>query len=189
MHLGAKVQADKVVGWLKDMSARGRDLTPAMADFGQYMRNSARENFLRGGRPTWRPLKEATVHAWAGSRKTWTGKSGSYTQAGRAAVAGRKPLVASGRLMNSISPRHTARSMTLSTTVKYARVHQYGGSTGPRTIVPRTKKALFWPGAAHPVKSVRHPGSKIPARPYLVFQPEDLAYLQRRLPGWVIEGR
>lgn len=31
---------------------------------------------------------------------------------------------------------------------------------GPHTIYPVRKKALFWPGAMHPVKSVRHPGYK-----------------------------
>jgi hypothetical protein len=38
--------------------------------------------------------------------------------------------------------------------------------TEPHVIVPRDKKALFWPGAAHPVKKVNHPGT--PAKPYLI---------------------
>lgn len=37
--------------------------------------------------------------------------------------------------------------------------------TGPHIIVPRTKQALYWPGAEHPVKRVRHPGTK--PSPYL----------------------
>lgn len=32
--------------------------------------------------------------------------------------------------------------------------------TRPHVIRPRFKKALFWPGARHPVKMVRHPGTK-----------------------------
>lgn len=32
--------------------------------------------------------------------------------------------------------------------------------TRPHTIRPRRKRALFWPGAAHPVRVVRHPGVK-----------------------------
>lgn len=32
--------------------------------------------------------------------------------------------------------------------------------TNPYTIRPRLKKALWWPGALHPVKKVRHPGIK-----------------------------
>jgi hypothetical protein len=36
--------------------------------------------------------------------------------------------------------------------------------TAPHIIVPVKRRALFWPGAAHPVKIVRHPGTK--ANPY-----------------------
>ena len=32
--------------------------------------------------------------------------------------------------------------------------------TKPHLIGPRYKKALYWPGAAHPVKLVHHPGTK-----------------------------
>jgi len=35
----------------------------------------------------------------------------------------------------------------------------------PHIIEARNKKALYWPGAAHPVKRVFHPGSK--ANPFL----------------------
>lgn len=34
------------------------------------------------------------------------------------------------------------------------------GTRGPYTISPRRKRALFWKGAAHPVKRVTHPGIK-----------------------------
>ncbi|MEU1309505.1 HK97 gp10 family phage protein [Streptomyces cinnamoneus] len=47
--------------------------------------------------------------------------------------------------------------------------------TGPHVITPRNKKALYWPGARHPVAKVNHPGT--PAQPYL--RP---ALLQRRTP-------
>lgn len=38
--------------------------------------------------------------------------------------------------------------------------YQDRGTKGPYTITPRKKRALFWKGAAHPVKRVRHPGVK-----------------------------
>ncbi|WP_202495164.1 hypothetical protein [Streptomyces sp. SID4982] len=47
--------------------------------------------------------------------------------------------------------------------------------TGPHVILPRNKKALYWPGADHPVAKVNHPGTA--ARPYL--RP---ALLRRRTP-------
>ena len=43
-------------------------------------------------------------------------------------------------------------------TVNYALyVHE---GTGPHDIVPIKAQALFWPGAAHPVKRVHHPGTR-----------------------------
>lgn len=38
--------------------------------------------------------------------------------------------------------------------------YQDEGTDGPYTIRPRRKRALFWAGAAHPVRVVRHPGLK-----------------------------
>jgi len=43
-------------------------------------------------------------------------------------------------------------------TASYAPFVEFG--TKPHTILPRDKKALYWPGAAHPVARVNHPGSK-----------------------------
>ena|SRR5665213_1473511 len=43
-------------------------------------------------------------------------------------------------------------------TADYAKYVEFG--TAPHTILPKDKKALFWPGAAHPVRSVHHPGTK-----------------------------
>lgn len=52
---------------------------------------------------------------------------------------------------------------------KYAAIHQLGGQTKPHVIRPKNGRALFWPGARHPVAKINHPGSKIPARPYFPF--------------------
>ena len=48
--------------------------------------------------------------------------------------------------------------------IKYARGVEFG--TRPHLIKPKNKKALYWKGAKHPVKSVQHPGSK--AKPFLI---------------------
>lgn len=49
--------------------------------------------------------------------------------------------------------------------VEYAlAVHEGTGIHGPKgkpiEILPKNKKALWWPGALHPVKRVMHPGQK-----------------------------
>lgn len=43
-------------------------------------------------------------------------------------------------------------------TASYAPFVEFG--TKPHMIYPKDKMALYWPGAAHPVKSVNHPGTK-----------------------------
>lgn len=54
--------------------------------------------------------------------------------------------------------------------VIYARIHEYGGRTKPHRIEPVRAQALRWlDGEGSPVfaRYVEHPGSNIPARPYL----------------------
>lgn len=65
-----------------------------------------------------------------------------------------------GNLVNTITHYITdgGRTGVLKATAPYAKfVHEGTGIFGPlkKKIVPTTKKALFWPGARHPVKSVK----------------------------------
>jgi len=55
------------------------------------------------------------------------------------------------------------------------------GGTGPFDIHPVNKMALWWEGAAHPVRVVHHPG--IPSRPFMApalehFTPEIIAAVE-----------
>lgn len=75
--------------------------------------------------------------------------------------------VDTGRLRSSIVHRidgaGRVSGITVGTNVSYAADVEYG--TAPHVIAPRNKKALFWPGAAHPVAKVNHPGTK--AKPFM----------------------
>jgi HK97 gp10 family phage protein len=86
--------------------------------------------------------------------------------------------VRTGALLNSIGASKriteeadgTLTGQIGSQGVPYARIHEFGGTTKPHVIVPRNKKALKFKGAGGDdvfAKIVNHPGSKIPARPYL----------------------
>lgn len=81
--------------------------------------------------------------------------------------ARRRAPVDTGRLRSSIVSRAegSGRSVgyVIGTNVSYAAAVEYG--TAPHVIKPRYKRALFWPGAAHPVAQVNHPGTK--AQPFL----------------------
>jgi hypothetical protein len=72
------------------------------------------------------------------------------------------PKVRTGRYRSSIALRLDRDSRGLfaeiGSKVPYALPLELG--TPPRVIVPRRKKALAWPGGGHPVKRVRHPGTR-----------------------------
>lgn len=65
----------------------------------------------------------------------------------------------SGDLRASLTVQEVdAQTVAMGTNLEYARfVHQGTGLWGPlrRRITPTTKQALHWPGARHPVKSVK----------------------------------
>lgn len=79
--------------------------------------------------------------------------------------AKRRCTVNTGRLRASITlePFNGGLAVKVGTKVEYAKAVEFG--TGPHIIRPKNKRALFWPGARHPVKLVRHPGSR--AKPFL----------------------
>src|ERR1700694_120011 len=64
----------------------------------------------------------------------------------------------SGFLAQTFKAELTTGTLKWSPTASYAPYVEFG--TAPHTIYPKEKKALFWPGAAHPVSKVNHPGTK-----------------------------
>jgi len=68
-----------------------------------------------------------------------------------------------GRLRAGIHSRINPLNGKVESTVGYGIfVHE---GTSPHIIRPVNKKALYWKGAAHPVKLVHHPGTK--ANPFM----------------------
>jgi phage virion morphogenesis protein len=150
-------------------------LRPAMKNIGEYVARSTWERFNKGIDPAGRPWKPLQV------------QSGSSRMAQQLAKGTRKVLVKSGLLQNSFTYKAGSDSVVVGTNVAHAAIHQFGGKTPPHEIRPYRKKALAWPGGAHPVKVVKHPGSVIPARPFLGLSSEDqtevLAILSDHLEG------
>ncbi|MFA7174567.1 MAG: phage virion morphogenesis protein [Kiritimatiellia bacterium] len=138
------VNTAPVQAMLDAIVKRMGDMTPAMREIGEIVVTQTAEAFEDGGLPG---------HAWKKS--------------GRVNESGGQTLVNTSRLRNSINYKATKNDVEVGTNVAYAAIHQLGGQTKPHVIRPKNGKALFWPGASHPVKSVNHPGSKIPARPFL----------------------
>ena len=135
---------------LQELRSRGENLTPVMAAIGEVVLHQAHQAFETGTAPDgtpWEPLKS---------------RQGQI-------------LVLTGRLLSSLGQAAGADfaevgvgvGVSAGTAAIYAAIHQFGGKTKAHVIRPREKKALAWPGARHPVGAVKHPGSDIPARPYI----------------------
>jgi phage virion morphogenesis protein len=80
--------------------------------------------------------------------------------------AGKSLLENSGELYDSVTGEADENAATWGSNKEYARIHQDGGKTSAHTIRASEAKALQIPGVGFR-KAVKHPGSVIPARPYL----------------------
>ncbi|CRL44649.1 Phage virion morphogenesis family protein [Sodalis glossinidius str. 'morsitans'] len=65
----------------------------------------------------------------------------------------------------------------------YERIHQQGTTNRPHVIRPRYKKALVFNGRV--VKRVNHPGSTIPARPFLSLTEQDYQALTHTINDYL----
>jgi phage virion morphogenesis protein len=146
VSINVKIDDQQVRQMLERLQQRMGDLSPVMRVIGEIVRTSVVKNFESGGRPRW-PVSK------------------------RAAQQGGQTLIKSSRLMKSITWKASRDSVAIGTNVLYAAIHQLGGKTGPHEIRPKNKKALRTPFGIF--RKVKHPGSKIPARPFLMVQDED----------------
>jgi phage virion morphogenesis protein len=154
-----EINDSEVRRMLTKMRARVGDLRPFMKVAGEALVEETKDRFRTMTDPEGHPWKPLSA-AYAATKKRSRGKI----------------LYLRGRLEGSIRYQLDGSDTVLvGTNVVYAAIHQFGGDTKPHTIRPKNKRALFWPGAAHPVRSVNHPGSHIPARPYLGMGDRDRA--------------
>ncbi|WP_052941659.1 phage virion morphogenesis protein [Chromobacterium subtsugae] len=165
------------------------DKTPLMRELAGIMSGAVEENFAMEGRPKWLGLKPSTMQQRVGgkmktSRGIW--KNGAWSIAiGQRMARGVKILQNSGRLAGSMTPAWDNETSQVGTNVVYAAIQNNGGETRAHEIRPKYKQALAFGG--HVVRVVHHPGSKIPARQFLVLDEADgaeiegaaLAYLRR----------
>lgn len=171
---------------LGGMVRRSEDTGPAMRILTSIMRTSVVRNFEEEGRPQkWTPLAPSTV------RKR--GAAGPILR-----VQG-----FAGGLLGSIHERTEQRSAKLATNKPHAAIHQLGG-TIRRTTKARTlaftdagrfmsrKQARRRKKAAVRVAFSRGGRSytiRIPARPYLLIQDEDVVEMRRAVAQYITGGQ
>ncbi len=177
--MSVKVDATNVLAMLQKLQEKASNMTPVLSYIGERIRSSVLQNFEVGGR--W----SGTVGDWHGGGKKWAPLSQGRKAFKQSVGNDSKTLQFNGNLRNSISPVITDNQVEIGTNVAYAAIHQFGATKGPFQIKPKNKKALFWPGARHPVAIVNHPGFTIPARPFLVVQDTDIAAITAKIASYL----
>jgi phage virion morphogenesis protein len=165
---------DHIIQQLRELLGRVERREGLMATWAGTMHRAVEDNFAAQGHPSWQELHPGTI---AGRRKagTWPGQIMQRT----------------GQLAASVQMAWDNNSAVVGTNVAYAAIHQFGGQTKPHVtkphvIKPKFKRALAFGGVV--VRQVQHPGSKIPARPFLALTPEDADDLVRDAEDW-LEGQ
>jgi len=162
---------------LREAERRGANMRVMWDRVGNEGLEIARENFRSQGRP----------RKW----KSWTRSYGNW----RSKKAPGKILNLSGRLLNSLSKGDAdnlfstnRRGAEVGTKTPYAETQQEGARTRPHVIKPKAGKALRWAGSSGTIqyaKSVKHPGSKIPARPFLVIPDSQVPRLTKIIEDYM----
>lgn len=154
-----QIKKSEIEGAITELINKLDQPAQLMESIGTVLASTTAQNFLAQGRPKWLGLKNP------GPKR----KNGMILQD-------------TGRLRDSIVTASTGNSVTIGTNVVYAAIHQFGGQTKAHVIKPKNKKVLAFNGRF--AKKVNHPGSKIPARPFLPvnkdgeLQPEVLAGIE-----------
>lgn len=105
-----KIDAARVTAALERLAQGTVNPAPVMPVIAGIMHDAVMENFERGGRPKWLGLKPATI-----AQKQKLGY-------------GDKILIRRGRLYSSITQQSDSHSAVVGTNLKYAAIHQFGGT-------------------------------------------------------------
>lgn len=167
-----KLEYEPVLRAWRRAAAELGDTRSLMRGVAGIMFRAVEDNFAEEGRPKWVDLHPGTKAARE-KAGTWPGKI----------------LQRSGQLAASIVQLFTATTATVGSNKIYAPIVFLGGRTKPHTITARNGRALAFAGIV--VRSVRHPGSNIPARNALRLTPRDLRDIveDARMRTWQVLAR
>lgn len=159
------VKDEGVQAALKALAARVSNLTPVLQVIGEGITERTKHRFDTSTAPNgapWKPNSAATLamlsDRLAGSKSNIK-KNGDLNAKGSRMLAGKKLLISSGFLRQQIVPNATGNTLTVSATAKYAAMHQFGGVTSAKSMIP---------------------GKNIPARPFLPIHQDGSLYPQEQ---------
>jgi phage gpG-like protein len=167
----AKIDDKNCEIMLKGIENNGKNLSRAMKTIAVELEESVRENFEVGGRYS----KAGSI---IGGPKKWP-----KSQYGGS-------LIRTGNLRDSITSKSDKASAQVGTNIAYAKIHNFGATVAGQTIIPREKRALafIWNGLRRIYAKVTTKTHDIPARPFMVVQPEDIEGFKETLLEHLTEG-
>jgi phage virion morphogenesis protein len=185
------IREDQMLIALGQLGVAVNDVPDMLRIVGAYMLGSVAKTFRNEGSPagSWPALADSTK-----KRKGYT--------------AGHKLLILSGRLFGSIQAVVMGKTLSIGTGLVYAAVHQWGsldrkgGSVGAQAkiegrgvhvdaysymrVIQKENKAKGLRRIRLQTKVAAHDRHQnIPARPYLVFRPEDPSNVELAIAGWI----
>lgn len=176
----AKIEYKPVIAALRRAATAMGNTRPLMGAVAHIMSRAVEDNFKDEGRPKWKDLAASTKLAYQMGGKDWKRLKGGGS-AGIKPFGGRI-LQRSGQLASSIQTSFGNTTAVVGSNKIYAAIHQFGGHTRPHVIRAKNKRALSFGGIV--VRQVNHPGSNIPARPFLRLTPRDLRDIVLRAEGF-----
>jgi phage virion morphogenesis protein len=175
-----EVKDEGVRAVLQALKQRAGNLAPVLQAIGEGITERTKHRFDTSTAPDgtpWKPNSAATLAMLAGrlsGQKSKVKKDGSLNASGARQLAGKKPLIGESHdLRRQIIPQATRDTLTVSATAKYAAMHQFGGVTSARSMIP---------------------GKTIPARPFLpvrqdgTLYPQEQALVLQALNDFLMDG-
>jgi len=164
--INATIDDHKFDALIEVMNDHAVHLKPVLAAVGNLVVKSVKRNFREGGRP----------EKWVSSKKP-KGKT----------------LIGTGALMRQIHYKvdDDESGVTVMTgPQKYAAILHFGGKTPAHEIWYKNRQALRFFRNGTPVfyGKVNHPGSVIPARPYMLLQDEDVKIIENMMIQHIVKN-
>lgn len=156
IRIEVNIDDDQLMDSLAALARQGEDASPIMRGLAGVMRSAAEDAFDLERDPVtgaaWPPLNAA--YKKKRYEDGYTGKILSRT----------------GKMQQHLSVRHGKDFALVGVSAPYAAAHQFGARTRAHIIRASAKRALSFYGRNGRLvvrKAVRHPGSRIPPRPFL----------------------
>ena len=160
------VQDQGVRDALNQLLQRSQNPQQVLEQIGEKIIERAKHRFETSTDPAgqlWKPNTAATLSMLAarlGKMTSYRTKAGDLNRHGMERVANKKPLIGeSGELHRQIVQEVGTDTLTVRATPTYSAIHQFGGRTSPRSMIP---------------------GKTIPARPFMPITANGQLYPRER---------